>query len=364
MVEPAVADAGALRMKPPATIYTVQALRGIAALLVVMQHLVTMWYPEVRHSFPMIAFKGTSGVDIFFVISGFIMPLSVRRSGSRARAARTFFIRRLERIVPLYWICTVLKYCVVRLSPDLSEHGVGSGWHVFASFLFLPSFDTSHHVVPLLQLGWTLNWEMLFYALMAIALLLGAPLRFFLPPILIGLASLYFVHPPSNLPLDTRTIPLLVEFLLGLALSVRYRHRLRSARTVPAPVAWTIGIAAFLALIFWLPATNYPLFFGGFLAMAVVGAGLELEESIGHHIPRLLLLLGDASYSIYLTHWFLVSIFRKTLGHSVLASMSNATLPLLIMLSVSCVVGILVYHFVESPINHYFRVRRRTATAA
>jgi exopolysaccharide production protein ExoZ len=356
------AEPNALPVEPPPTIYTIQALRGIAAVLVVLHHIISMWYLEVLHVLPVIAFRGTTGVDIFFVISGFIMPLTIRRTISPALSAQTFFTRRLERIVPLYWLCTLVKYISLRLSPDLSEHGTGSTWHVVSSFLFIPSFNESHIVQPLLQPGWTLTWEMLFYALIAIALLLGAPLRFFLPPILIGLASLYFVPLPQNVPIDTRTIPLLVEFLLGLALSVRYRKRLQHCQSIPASLATIVGVAAFCTLIFDVPATRYPLVFGGFLATAIVGSALELEQRIGHRIPRLLLLLGDASYSIYLTHWFLVSIFRKVFGHSVLATMSNGALPLLIMVTISCAVGIAVYHFVESPINHYFRVRRRTAT--
>jgi exopolysaccharide production protein ExoZ len=107
-----------------------------------------------------------------------------------------------------------------------------------------------------------------------------------------------------------------------------------------------------------------PLFFGGFLAAIMVGACLEMERTIGARIPAILLLIGDASYSLYLTHWFLVSVFRTLILHFPATLSFGAALPLFSMVVLCCIVGILTYHFVESPINHYFRVRRRTATAA
>jgi exopolysaccharide production protein ExoZ len=347
------------------TIYSLQALRGLAALAVVLQHTMSMWWADILHTSVPITFNGFTGVDLFFVISGFIMPFSIRRTGSHAHNAGQFLQRRLERVVPLYWICTFAKIAILLLLPSASESGLGTPWHVISSFFFLPSFNPLGNVGPLLQIGWTLNMEVIFYLLIAIALWIGAPLRYFLPPTLVLLASGYLLHLPPGIPFDRENMPLLAEFLLGLVLAARYRARMRTGgKPLPAVLATPVFAVAFFVLFFSSHAFVMPLFFAGFLAMAIVGSALELEAKVGRYIPRFLLLLGDASYSIYLTHWFLVSVVRKIVLLPQLAGIHTFALPLALMLTLSLGVGILVYHFVESPINRYFHVRRRTATNA
>ena len=344
------------------TILTLQALRALAALMVVVQHTSSMWWGEVVGGAPPILFNGYNGVDLFFVISGFIMPLSVRRRGSGSSDARQFLARRLERIVPLYWLCTTVKVIWVSLLPSTSVHGLGSGWHVVASYLFLPSRNSLNEAVPVLPQGWTLELEMLFYLLIAAALWFRVRLRVLLPLVLIALALLPRLASGGYLAERPQHLPLLLEFLLGLALAARWRsRRVGNARPLPVPIAATAGAVSLALLLFSPWASTTPFWFAGIFAAVVVGAALELEEVIGSSIPPFLLLLGDASYSIYLTHWFLVTPVRQLFHRANVAGLRTFVYPMSLMLLLSIGAGLLCYRYIEEPINRFFRVRRKTA---
>jgi peptidoglycan/LPS O-acetylase OafA/YrhL len=342
------------------TVLTVQALRGIAALLVVTQHTASMWFFLNRPGLPF-AVYGATGLDIFFVLSGFIMPLSVRRTENGTRDARTFLVRRLERLLPLYWIFTTLKLLRDVILPSTVALGL---WHTVASYLFLPSRNSLGEYVPLLPPGWTLNMEMFFYVLIAAALLLGLRLRFFLPPALVLCASGVFLHHSSHAPVDTARLPLLLEFLLGMVLAERYRAvALRGARACP-PYLAVIGclMSTWLLVFTHLGSISY-FMFAGPLAFGVVGFAIELERPLGQRIPKLLLLIGDASYSIYLVHWFIVGIVAGLMRLPAFSGVQSIFVALALVILLSTVAGIACYHWIESPINRRFHVRRNAATA-
>jgi peptidoglycan/LPS O-acetylase OafA/YrhL len=140
------------------TLQSIQLLRGIAALSVVYVHVLAT--PNF----------GLFGVDIFFVISGFVMALVTTKNTNPT----SFFLHRLIRIVPLYWILTTCLVAVIVIAPNL----LGSTTLNFANFLkslfFIPYFKESHLIQPFLFVGWTLNYEMLFYLCIALGLMLSS----------------------------------------------------------------------------------------------------------------------------------------------------------------------------------------------
>ncbi len=128
---------------------SLELLRFVAALLVVLFHL-----PSIG--------IGEFGVDIFFVISGYVMMLST------ATGSHQFLLKRLIRIVPLYWAATLAVFLIALLIPSLLNNTSANLVHLIKSLLFVP-FDkngTGHQ--PLLTIGWTLNFEMYFYLLFAV----------------------------------------------------------------------------------------------------------------------------------------------------------------------------------------------------
>jgi len=201
----------------------VQVLRAFAALCVVAFHaqndanvvaarLGTRFVGN--NAFPWLA-----GVDVFFVISGFIMVYASSRWFGLARAPRVFLAHRIARIVPLYWATTGVYLGLVLLAPALLNGEYHSLPFVIASFLFVPAARPDGLVQPLYSLGWTLNYEMFFYALFASTI--AFPRRRALP-VLIGalvlIVGLGRAFAPLPQPFGFWTDPIILEFAFGVAL--------------------------------------------------------------------------------------------------------------------------------------------------
>jgi peptidoglycan/LPS O-acetylase OafA/YrhL len=173
--------------------YHIQALRGVAASLVVIDHALG---PLVEHGilpawFGPVSFSiGGLGVYTFFVISGFIMINMSYDDFGHLPKAFSFATRRITRIVPTYWMATLLAFAIYTVLP-LSRHP--SWLDLFESLTFIPySTGPTADMEPVLGQGWTLNYEMFFYALFAIALIL--PRRVGLPGLQLSLSVLWPTH--------------------------------------------------------------------------------------------------------------------------------------------------------------------------
>ena len=146
-------------------IRNLQALRAVAAYMVVLYHFLGQQVSQLYPPAKFLSF-GAAGVDIFFVVSGFIMVVTTMK---RDMAPGEFLLHRIARIVPVYWVVTILLFAIVmygfkpvgimRMQPD---------W-LAKSLLFIP-FDRDGRVEPIISVGWTLNYEMFFYLLFALSL--------------------------------------------------------------------------------------------------------------------------------------------------------------------------------------------------
>ena len=174
-------------------LYFLQALRAIAALLVVADHaLLEVSHNEPQNLITHIAWTlGNAGVYIFFVISGFIMVNICWESFGPKAAAANFVRRRVIRIVPLYWLATVAALAYHKVS---STHGADAGWsELIYSLAFIPYSNDEGSWNPILPQGWTLNYEMMFYAIFALGLSL--PRRFALPAVSMTLGAFVMFGP-------------------------------------------------------------------------------------------------------------------------------------------------------------------------
>lgn len=332
----------------------VQILRFVAAMLVVVMHVtqaISMHITgqgEDRFWAP-----GGSGVDIFFVISGFVMAMTTRRLPSsgpqRLAAAWVFIKRRILRIVPLYWFYTLLKASLLLALPALASRSVFDGGHLAASLVFIPWTSPSGLIQPMLQVGWTLNFEMLFYAVFALAIALGAPrIRFCLLVFLaLFLAGQYF---PLVTVLAFYAQNVIFEFILGVAIAYAYIHR------GPPPLAASAAILLAGAVFMFGPdwsAWTQRLFPWGFGAAAVVLGVVGLERRIaGAPGARQLAFLGDSSYSLYLVHAFIVPAGVLALRRVGVLD----TTAILVLVSLMCVVaGALSHVWLEKPMTAFFK---------
>jgi exopolysaccharide production protein ExoZ len=199
-----------------------QALRAIAAWLVVADHaLLDVTRSELRSPATHIAWaSGNMGVYVFFTISGFIMVHICWDDFGRRGAAANFLRRRITRIVPLYWLATIAALAFHKVS---ATHGAHAGWsELVRSLLFMPYRDEDHGWTPILPQGWTLNYEMMFYAIFAVALAFRRQVG--LPAIAGALVILTLVASfLSNGVAVYLSSPIVLWFVLGIGFAVFWR---------------------------------------------------------------------------------------------------------------------------------------------
>lgn len=333
-------------------------MRALAAFLVVLYHarLLTPLGQALPLDF------GRAGVDIFFVISGFIIQHVAARDDAGRPGA--FMAKRLIRVVPLYWMLTVLIGVVVPFLPALAgQAGVPDAGMVIRSLLFVPYFDGSGQIHPVLFIGWTLNYEMFFYVLFAAGLLVRSALTRLvaLSIVLMALVAIGFAARPDSAVGITYTSPLLLEFGAGLWLhGLWQRQSDRSFGATSRLAARLVMAGASLALvagaILW--PTIPDVLKWGIPAVAIVASALMLERPDGRVRHPLLLRLGEASYAIYLVHPLVIkatsvvaaSLFRDA------PTLLQAALLLATLLIVGAA-GIAVNMLIERPLLVILRRR-------
>jgi exopolysaccharide production protein ExoZ len=147
----------------------IQYLRAVAALLVVFHHALNQ-FPEIATRIPIDT--GASGVDVFFVISGFVMTYTTRTNEYRPAG---FLLRRAVRIIPLYWSMTLFVAALLLVAPTFVRHSKFSFEDLFLSLLFIPHANAGEpdSLSPMVKLGWTLNYEAFFYVVFAAVIALS-----------------------------------------------------------------------------------------------------------------------------------------------------------------------------------------------
>lgn len=350
-------QAGPTASRP--TYYGVQVLRAVAALMVVGHHATIMLWERDHLPVPN-WIAGSSGVDLFFVISGFVMMISTGPLRRAPHAARTFLARRLERIVPLYWVVTTVKVVLLLLVPAIGLNGLEGWHHVWTSYLFWPSLSPEGRFEPVLVVGWTLNFEMGFYLLFAAALALRwRPLALLGPILLLVplIPALWLGHVPLALSFYHSTQ--LWEFLMGMLLGLGVQQ----VSKLPASLGALLVLVCMWPLLTWnLPGVDLGRgWMWGLPAAGVVLGALALEARWGRRSPRWLLLLGDASYSIYLVHTLVLPAIG--LGVARIARPWPDEIPMALMVSVilSALAGVAVYRWIERPMLNWVRGWRQTA---
>lgn len=334
----------------PARLEGVQALRFLAALLVVIghcQHEALEALGAKAGAASLIAFDWGLGVDIFFVISGFIMWHLMQDSFGQPSEAQRFLRRRVLRIVPIYWLGTTAIALATLSAFTLAE----SLPFALASYLFIPwPHPDGRGLFPVLTLGWTLNYEMMFYCVFALALTL--PRRLGLVLLLSVFAALFVaarLAPAEAFMLKFWGDPIIFEFLFGIALAALHRHR----PPLPGWLALSAAVAGFLLATWSYQTGAYHEFAraitGGIPALLIVGAVVCGPCPTMTSWPaRMAVLGGDASYALYLAHPFALKVVAAV--SVALGMWSVPVVPVLAMLAAAVVASVLIYRFVECPI--------------
>ncbi|WP_237392333.1 acyltransferase family protein [Aurantiacibacter rhizosphaerae] len=315
---------------------SIHYLRAIAALMVVARHCIVYAHVPIsdRTQFVWLGY----GVALFFVISGFVMVASTQ---GRDMTPREFLVKRAVRIAPLYCVIT-LAWAAMIANWDIARL-----LHSFA-FVFYRDPVTGAISDPVLEPGWTLNFEMFFYAVFAASLMIPSRARlwcvgaFF--ALILALAPLE-IYPPQ---LQRLAHPFLVLFVGGMAIA-------RLGLRLPAvflPVG--LGMLAFAGEL----ASN--IWIAQFLPVMMI---VMAARSFDGRLPewRMPMLLGDASYAIYLSHIMVMQV-----GVMLVLPALPGLLGFAWLMLVSTLVGIAIHLWVEQPLTHGIRrlARRRDAKVA
>lgn len=323
--------------------WSIQYLRAIAALMVVFHH-AREQFSWVKDAYP--TEIGGAGVDVFFVVSGFIM---VFITFAKPTTPNDFLMRRIIRIVPLYWIFTLLLVALVLLAPSLFRSVRFEPGHVIQSLLFIPHYGPDGRLNPILSLGWTLNYEMFFYLVFASLFFLRQSIRIaVIAAIFAGLVVAGMVYPGKSGFWHFLTNSVLLEFVFGMALADLVTRGIRISRG-PSLLLFLAGLVNFV-LVGWLMPENLLIRAVEFGAPAILmAAGLVfLERAGGLGQVKGLRIIGDASYSLYLSHIFTLGALRWIWSRLDLPE--SALLFTLAGLVACTAAGVIIHLLVERPI--------------
>lgn len=311
---------------------SIQYLRAVAALMVVYHH------AAGRAGAP--TWGGAAGVDLFFVISGFIMWVV---STTRETEPWTFFGNRVVRVVPLYWFYTTVFLLLAVAVPAAFPRFVIEWPHVVASYLFDPWYSPQGELQPVLVQGWTLNLEMFFYFIFALALLLAPQARLVaIWGIFVLLVIFGRFYQGNNAAILAYSDPIVLEFAVGMSFGWIYSSKLRlSLLASCAIIAAGILILAGSSLV----GVSSPRIVVWGVPAALLVFGAIYAERAYPNSSRIGLLLGDSSYSTYLVHTFVVSALAKIVSPNVAPAVFIA-----VAMVLSAAAGYASFRLIEKPL--------------
>lgn len=337
-------------------IISIQYLRALAALGVVVVHSSTSLLNNDKALIPFGI--GNAGVDLFFVISGFIMFFT---TANRAVAPSEFYSKRLIRIFPLYFCASTLAFVGACLAPHVVARFSASPTDYIRSVLFIPYYCTTCQseegmkrlIRPEIGQGWTLNYEVFFYLVFGLCLFIPRRFRVQSLVIVFSLLSLLgILFRPMDPILRTYTDSLQFEFVVGVLLG--YAFFCKSPKALKSiGVTVLIACGATAVIVQLLIPHILPRVLGyGLPAATVVGCSLWLEQA--GLIPRLpfFLLLGDSSYSLYILHTFVLAVLRREwqrLFNVNLVGMHVVFIICSIVIAEMC--GVVVFKYAERPVT-------------
>jgi len=315
-------------------LHALQYLRAIAALIVVYSHAaiqITEWKS-------LLPYTGAYGVDIFFVISGFIMVYITKPNDTPVN----FMVNRVRRVVPLYWFFTLLMGIILFTLPSLFKTGEFSWAALFQSLFFIPhySLQNPEFVWPIVAPGWSLNYEMYFYCLFAMSLVLAPQFR-----VAFIIAAISLIWAVFNIIGSNAAIPRFIadptvfEFVAGMLLAVAWKRGFVLSNLT----GWVFFIAGFILATVAPDTMHHWLRISIPSTMIVVGC-LFLKVPVS----KFGLMLGDASYAIYLSHIFVLGGLRFLVPADAAATAANAWLFVLASVLISTLIGIVVHFVIDN----------------
>jgi exopolysaccharide production protein ExoZ len=339
-------------MNKSAKLPTIQALRGVAALLVLGSHLTGVSNEILKKNLlNNFFYPGYSGVDFFFVLSGFII-FYIHSSDIGIRGKfKPFLVKRFIRVYPIYLLITLAVLPIY-----LSGYGSASKTNIgviIKSLLLLPQ---DKNVTPILNVGWTLSYEALFYLLFSLTILIGVKYaRILVAGWVVAILLLFwssFTHffTSDNVLLNFVFNTHCLEFLFGCLVA----YIVKNFKFHGSGYTFFLGIFLFTLSFLNTNLSSmshiYDVFAFGIPASLMIFGASTIDINKMNKIPRTFTYLGDASYSIYLTHFVAVTALMIIFSKLNLFSRFGYSLPILGVGFSSVVFGCMVFNYIESPL--------------
>lgn len=332
----------------------IQMLRGIASILVVLLHCSRNYIETFQQNFLEGFFLfGGAGVDIFFVLSGFIITYTNFKFIGKSEHFVPFARRRAVRIYPTYWIIISLFLLLQVILPSFyRSHFSFDIKNIITTYLLLPDHIMVNGV------SWTLTYEIYFYFLFALSFFIPwKKLSFYLAMLYAGIIiSLYTVgynFESSNTWLNLATYPMNVEFFMGVLAAVLV-PKISAKAAIPllfsGSILFLISAILFDLNYHLLPNAFDRVILFGIPSFLIITGIVKYELANKIKVPGIFLLLGEASYSLYLVHLpVVVAAFKILSGLNVNNNLFIHGI-IILMVCIVCYASILFYKFVEKPI--------------
>ena len=343
---------------PQRKLPVLQSLRCVAASLVVIDHAILRGVRKGAFGVgwePAASFAGLSGVFIFFVISGLIMYRTSAEDFGSGRGAARFVYRRVVRVVPLYWIATAIAAANHVTMLDFLPR-------LLRSLFFIPYVNDAGLAQPVLGVGWTLNYEMFFYTLFALALLM--PRRVGLPALLLALVAVFFARVANGG--DPRTgigfygQPILLLFAAGVVVGwaeTRWPRWTRTGR--PRTVIFGVLLVMAALTLGSVRSGQVPGDWQLLLDVMAVGTvvvATTAAVSGSSRLDRVLEAGGDASYSTYLFHGFILTALTKVwFADPISRTWGSAVVFVAVAVLAANIGGYVLHRLIERPLTRALR---------
>jgi exopolysaccharide production protein ExoZ len=343
-----------LMRSPVSQLASVQILRAVAALAIVLHHGMNEAHQAAQKLGSSFAWQSIlpleAGVDLFFVISGFVMVFASRDMFGSKDAIVPFLRRRLARIAPIYWLTTLLFLVLSFSGISPLSRSPPSPDEIIATFFFIPYMRPDGYLQPVYSLGWTLNYEMFFYLLFALALPWprerAVPLVVIVLMLLVGVGQII----PASLTAPyfwTRSI--ILEFGFGMIIGHMALSGVRPSRGTAAFLGFSALVWFALGMFTPKLFPDRALLYGLPSALLLISALAFQGDGQSNPATRLLTRLGDASYALYLLHPFILRGLAVVAG-----GMLTAISPLLFLIlgvTLSCIAAMIVWRWFEKPVT-------------
>jgi exopolysaccharide production protein ExoZ len=328
---------------------SIQFLRFIAAFMVVTCH--SFFYTSERLGVGGFSWvQGSRGVDIFFIISGFVMVVSSQKIINCDNGWAIFSWKRISRIVPMYWTATSAKLIIAIVLSEFVLHARPDFWLVLKSYFFIPSMNIDGEIKPFLGVGWTLVFEMFFYVVFTFSLYIKANVFKFVGAVLIFVSILSLFKIDNNSSWLFVADTLVLEFYMGMLLAKLIINK----HFIPEKIAFIIFIVSMLFLLLSDSEVEFPKFIhDGVPAFFLVYSAISMESFIARWVPRFFIFGGAASYSIYLFHPLIAPVIPEVLKriHFNLFSIS-----VILTVVVSIIITSIIHKYYELPITKMINI--------